>query len=185
MNVYDFDNTIYRGDSTADFLLFELKRHPLAGAKAIAVTIVPAIAYVLRLGTKEHMKENMFSIVQAVEDMDQELQLFWDVHQKNIKRWYLEQQQEDDVIISASPLFEIKECCDRIGIRHVIATEMDPVTGKMGGFNCKGEQKVPRFREIFPEACIDAFYSDSRSDDPMAKIAQKAYLVRGDEIVPW
>ena len=27
MNVYDFDKTIYDGDSTADFYLFSLKRH--------------------------------------------------------------------------------------------------------------------------------------------------------------
>ena len=27
MNVYDFDKTIYGGDSTADFYLFSLKRH--------------------------------------------------------------------------------------------------------------------------------------------------------------
>ena len=27
MNVYDFDKTIYYGDSTADFYLFCLKRH--------------------------------------------------------------------------------------------------------------------------------------------------------------
>ena len=27
MNVYDFDKTIYDGDSTADFYLFSLRRH--------------------------------------------------------------------------------------------------------------------------------------------------------------
>ena len=27
MNVYDFDKTIYDGDSTADFYIFSLKRH--------------------------------------------------------------------------------------------------------------------------------------------------------------
>jgi phosphoserine phosphatase len=185
MNVYDFDNTIYRGDSTADFLLFEIKRHPLAGLKAIAVTIVPALAYVLKLGTKEHMKEKMFSIISAVEDMDAELEIFWDEHQKNIKQWYLQQQKEDDVIISASPYFEIIVGCDRIGIKHVIATDMDSKTGQMSGINCKGTEKVPRFRAIFPDAVVDEFYSDSRSDDPMAKIATKAFLVKGDKRMPW
>ena len=28
MNVYDFDNTIYKGDSTADFFIFCLRKHP-------------------------------------------------------------------------------------------------------------------------------------------------------------
>ena len=30
MNIYDFDGTIYNGDSTIDFWLFTLKRHPSA-----------------------------------------------------------------------------------------------------------------------------------------------------------
>ena len=29
MNVYDFDKTIYRGDSTKDFYFFLLRRHPV------------------------------------------------------------------------------------------------------------------------------------------------------------
>ena len=28
MNAYDFDKTIYNGDSTAHFYLFSLRRHP-------------------------------------------------------------------------------------------------------------------------------------------------------------
>ena len=28
MNIYDFDGTLYAGDSTMDFLKFSLKKHP-------------------------------------------------------------------------------------------------------------------------------------------------------------
>ena len=32
---------------------------------------------------------------------------------------------------------------------------------------------------------IDEFYSDSHSDDPLAKISKKAFLVKGDRILDW
>ena len=53
MNVYDFDKTIYYGDSTADFYLFCLKRH-----KKI-LTLAPSILgaflkfYVFKIFLKE------------------------------------------------------------------------------------------------------------------------------------
>ncbi|MBQ5641996.1 MAG: hypothetical protein IIV05_09365, partial [Ruminococcus sp.] len=50
---------------------------------------------------------------------------------------------------------------------------------------CHGAEKVRRFREQFGDAVTDAFYSDSHSDDPMAKIAQKAFMVKGEECKPW
>ena len=28
MNIYDFDGTLYDGDSTFDFILYSLKKHP-------------------------------------------------------------------------------------------------------------------------------------------------------------
>ena len=37
-------------------------------------------------------------------------------------------------------------------------------------------------REAYPETQIDRFYSDSKSDTPLAKLAQSAFLVTGDEI---
>ena len=42
-----------------------------------------------------------------------------------------------------------------------------------------------RFRQAYPDAEIDAFYSDSHSDDPLARIARRAVMVRGDRLLPW
>ena len=42
-----------------------------------------------------------------------------------------------------------------------------------------------RFREVFGQSSIDKFYSDSYSDTPMAEIANKAFMVKKDEITPW
>ena len=45
--------------------------------------------------------------------------------------------------------------------------------------------QVRRFREKFPDARIDEFYSDSHSDDPLAALAGKAVLVRGERLCAW
>ena len=58
-------------------------------------------------------------------------------------------------------------------------------TGKYSGLNCHGEEKVRRYREVYGDAPIDSFYSDSRSDAPLAGLAAHAYLVHGDERNPW
>ena len=66
-----------------------------------------------------------------------------------------------------------------------IRLPVDLHTGRYLGPNCHGEEKVRRFREAFPGAQVDTFYSDSHSDDPMARIARKAVLVRGEKLLPW
>ena len=62
---------------------------------------------------------------------------------------------------------------------------MDRHTGETEGENCHGEEKVRRLREAYPEVEIREFYSDSLSDTPLAKLADKAYLVKGQELLPW
>lgn len=32
---------------------------------------------------------------------------------------------------------------------------------------------------------IDEFYSDSHSDDPLARLAKQAFLVKGEKLTPW
>jgi len=91
----------------------------------------------------------------------------------------------DDVIISASPEFFLKPACNMLGIRHLIASPVDAKTGKHRGENCHGKEKVRRFRALFPDASVEEFYSDSYSDTPMAELAEKAYLVKGDTITDW
>lgn len=101
-----------------------------------------------------------------------------------IKTFYRERQSPDDLVISASPEFLIGEVCRRLGIAW-IASPVNPATGKLEGPNCRGEEKVRRFQEEYPEAEIECFYSDSPSDIFMAREAQKAFLVKKDRIQEW
>ena len=45
--------------------------------------------------------------------------------------------------------------------------------------------KVRRLHEAYPNVEIAEFYSDSRSDSPLAELAEHAYLVHGQTRTPW
>ena len=181
MNVYDFDGTIYDGDSTVDFWLFCMKERPGVFLKCLPRTLSAAVLYVLGRIPKETWKERFFSFLKEMPADGERVGRFWETHFSRIKPWYLEGKQESDVIISASPVFLLKPVSRRLGAA-LIATEVDPGTGRFSGRNCSGEEKVRRFRREYPEGTIDKFYTDSKKDLPMASIAGQAYLVRGQKI---
>lgn len=184
VNVYDFDGTIYNGDSSVDIYFFLLKRYP----KLIAYfpkQILGIVKYKLQLSSKEEMKEMYFSFLKGVRTDESFVDDFWKQNQNKIKEWYLNQKRKDDVIISASPEFLLKPICDILGIDNLIATKVELSSGKFLSKNCQGAEKVVRFEEIFSEVEIEAFYSDSKSDTYMAKLATKAFLIKNNRIIDW
>lgn len=184
MNVYDFDNTILRGDSTARFFAWCFLRTPRLWLR-IPSQAFNALLFALRLRPKQAFKERMLSFVTALDDVDAAVERFWDENQARVKPWYREAQRPDDVVISASPEFLIAPICRRLGIRTAMGSPVDPKTGRFHGENCHGEEKVRRFYARFPGGKIDTFYSDSHSDDPLARLAQKSVLVRGERLLDW
>ena len=60
MNVYDFDGTIYSGDSTLDFYIFELRRNKKI-IRALPIQVKGFIQYLLGFQTKTKWKEKFFS----------------------------------------------------------------------------------------------------------------------------
>ncbi|MBD5440309.1 MAG: HAD-IB family phosphatase [Treponema sp.] len=184
MNIYDFDGTIYDGDSSIDFFLFCAKRKP------IIFLLVPRIfaAFAIRLVRKantETVKSTFFSFVRMIPDIDLFVSEFWKTHSKKIMGWYLAQKKSDDVIISASPEFLLEKIGDELGVR-VIASRVCKKSGALLGKNCRGEEKVVRFHEEFGTDCtIENFYSDSKSDFPLARLAQNAWLCERGKITPW
>jgi phosphoserine phosphatase len=88
-------------------------------------------------------------------------------------------------VSSASPEFLIRPACAKLGIGCVMGSPVDKHTGHFYGPNCHGQEKVKRFHARFPGAKIEEFYSDSHSDDPLAALAERAYLVSGEQLLPW
>ena len=184
MNVYDWDDTIYRGDSTMGMVLYAWGHRPKT-LLSIPRTAVCGLLFVLRLMPKKTFKTNLFHMFTLIDDMEEFVEEYTSSHLDHVKDWYKEHQKEDDVVISASPEFLIRSFCDKVGIRTVMASPVDMHTGIYSGENCHGEEKVRRYRKVFGDAPIEEFYSDSKSDAPLARLAAKAYLVTGDERKEW
>lgn len=184
MNVYDFDGTIYDGDSSVDFYLFCIKKCPTSLASA-PTQAKGFLLYALKKIDKTKLKEHFFSYLTNIDDVNLVVQDFWNANECKIKEWYLKQKREDDVIISASPGFLLEPVLASIGVTNLIASDVDIHSGKFASKNCHDKMKPIYFREKYPRATIDNFYSDSLSDEPMAKIAKHAYLVKRNEIVEW
>ena len=186
MNVYDFDGTIYHGDSTRDFVFYLIKNHPKV-IRYIPVFILAAIQYRLKFISKTKMKETLYRFLNSFEndEIKKIVCNFWDGHRKNIYAWYYKKKNSSDVIISASPRFLLEPICRELNV-NLICSEVNIENGDYIGLNCFGEEKVSRLYKEYPDAKINEFYSDSKSDMPLAKLAKKSYLVkRNGEIIEW
>lgn len=183
MNVYDFDGTIYNGDCTIDFYLWNLRKHPML-VRYLWRQLWGIWLYLWKKNNKRQLKSNFFVFLQGI-DVEKEVADFWDYKAKNIERWYLEQKQKTDLIISASPEFLIKEICMRLQIQFPICTVVNTLTGQLEGENCRGKEKLNRFLNIYPQEKIDKFYSDSLLDQPLADRAQYAFRVCKGMVVRW
>lgn len=183
MNVYDFDGTIYRGDSTVDFYRFALRRDPTL-IRFLPGQLFGFVSYALGRCDKVACKERFFRFLRGLRHPEETVAAFWLTHRDNLAPWYLAQKRSSDLIISASPDFLLRPLCEELGVR-LIASDVDIRTGSFSGENCKGAEKVKRLRQCCPDAVVEDFYSDSVSDLPLAELAQNAYLVRKNSVEPW
>jgi phosphoserine phosphatase len=184
MNIYDFDDTIYNGDSGIDFFLYSLKKHKVK-IKCILKAIIKYIGKVFGKYEIKDVKDELFDYLKDIKDLDLFVEEFWNKHEKNIKKWYLENQKEDDVLMTASCDIWIYPICKRLNIKHVICTQTDKETKKIIGKNCKGKNKIEIFNKMFPNANVENAYSDSLSDLPMFEISKNAYLVKKDKLIKY
>lgn len=183
MNVYDFDHTIYPGDSTLDFWRFCLRRHP-AALLALPGAVLSGGLFKAGLKSREAFKASFYRFLRHVPDVEGEISAFWAKNLSKIYPWYLAQKRGDDLIISASPEFLILPACQSLGVAG-IASPVSPETGELLGPNCRGEEKVVRLGQMYPGAAMEEFYSDSHSDAPLARMAERAFLVQDGTPRSW
>lgn len=183
VNVYDFDKTILPYDSTAAFFMWCAGEYKGA-ARAALPGLFASIPFALGRIDQTRHKELFYRFLRAVPDIDAALEIFWDENFPNINGWYLRQKRPDDIIISASPDFLVRVPAERLGVR-LIASRVDKHTGVTTGKNNNRAEKVRRLNEEFPGTEIGEFYSDSRHDDPLAALAERAFIVKGQRVLPW
>lgn len=182
INLFDFDGTIYDGDSTVDFVKFIIKRNPLA------IIWLPfmgfyGLLYILRFINKTIMKQGFYKIFMFVKIDKKFLDDFWSIHEKKIKKFYIDRSHKNDIIISASPEFLLRPICNKLGVMDLIGSVVNQNIGAYTGINCHDVEKVRRLNEKYSDYKVIESYSDSiKSDKPILKLAEKAYHVKIDDI---
>ena len=184
MNVYDFDKTVFYPDSSVCFFRYCLRKHPRALLRVSPGIISGALRYAFGAIGAKALKEKLFAYLRFLPDPESTVKSFWDERISAVQAWYLKQKRPDDLIITASPEFLVEEAGRRLGV-EVIGTRMDIRSGRIEGENCHDREKVRRFRAVYPDAEIEAFYSDSLSDTPLAELAGKAFLVKRGKLTDW
>lgn len=183
INAYDFDGTIYNGDSSVDFYLYSLKRNKKVLLQ-VPIQLWYVLLYILRIKDKTEMKNTIFSFLKRIDNVDDYINDFWKSHKKNIKKWYLDQKEKTDVIISASPEFLLKPLEKEMNFK-VIASKVDKKTGKFLSKNCHDYEKIKRYEELYDKK-IKKFYTDSiRADKAMLDYAKEGYIVKGNDITKY
>ena len=180
MNVYDFDNTLYDGESALHFFLFCLKKRPLL-ARYIPSALRGIVDYKRHGVSIDQVARRYTKIMKAcmegLGDYGEASRVFWDKYEHRICSFYRDVQQPDDLIISASPEQSLREICARLGIQYYIGTVVNEESGEIE-FICFKENKVKAFRERWPGQEIDDFYTDSMNDKPLMDIAKRVYMVK-------
>ena len=186
--VYDFDKTIYNGETSTDFMLFFLKRNP---KYIIRICNVLYSLFYYKKDLKKS-KEIFFRILNGVniEFLKEEINEFWKVKKDKIFSWVYDEILENKkvadelVLISATPSIFLEKISKELGFDKLLATEFENTNklfdSKIKGANCKGEEKVNRLNEYINNYTILKFYSDSMSDKPLFDLAdEKIFINKG------
>ena len=181
IDVYDFDGTIYDGDSTVDFVRFALRRHPrvILGLPRVALE---AIRLAAGRSSLTRFKSVLFHEMSRRFSLEDEARAFWQSEgtRRKLGAWFQTTPRDVPIVIaSASPEFELRYAAGLLGVEMLIGTRCDPATGLLTGPNCKGEEKLRRIEEAVGPYTIRAMYTDSvKSDGPLLRVAQEGYILR-------
>lgn len=172
-DLYDFDKTAYPMDSETVFLFKNMLSRPwlwfLIPYQAVCITL-----YFLGFGGK--YKGKCFIFLRFV-DYKKAVERFWKKEEKKIYPLFRKENRDfPTVVCSASPDFLIRPICEKYGVDKLIATNMDPRTGKIIGLNCKDEEKIRRLAEALPGTVFrNVFSDDIKSDVHIFRLGKKCF----------
>jgi HAD superfamily phosphoserine phosphatase-like hydrolase len=182
--IYDFDGTIYDGDTCRDIVMYGLKTHPFITMKSLIKAKKLQKEYEAGFASFESVKTAMLSFIFKIPNYPKFINTFVSKHMKKIKPFYNSRKTVNDVIVSASYDLWVSVFARRLGVKCVIATKTDS-DGNIVGSNCKGAEKMRRLKEMLPNATIASAYTDSEVDIPMLEMAKIGYVVEGNRIVTY
>ncbi len=184
MKVYDFDNTIYNGESSVDFFFFCVRKKPVL-LRLLPLLVIKLIKYKMCLISVDELERYVakyaMSVINEVGDIEQISKDFLEKYFNKIKSFYFSQKSDNDLILSANADFLIKGFSQKLGGIKYICSEVDLKTGEIKQL-CFRENKTVLFKKKYPDEKISEFYTDSLNDMPIIEMSEKAFLVRGNKI---
>lgn len=184
MKAFDFDDTLYRGESSIDYVLFMIKKNKKI-ILWIPKILFGLIQYKLCLISKEKIENQINDFLKFVikdkEEIANQVREFWEKFSRNLNQELINTITNDDVIITASPSFLIEGIKNRLGTANLICSEFDLDKKCVLYFNF-GENKVKKFYEVHGNSKIECFYTDSYNDKSMMDISDKVFLVKKRKI---
>jgi len=184
--VYDFDGTIYDGDSTFDFIKFLIKKDKSIVFHIPKMTLY-LLKYKLKLIEKEKMKECFFEIFNKFKNIDNLVNEFWNINENKIKSFFTEKKShKNDIISSASPYFLLEPIAKKYKVYDLFASPVNKKNGKYKGKNCHNVEKVRLLHKKYPNCIVKEMYSDdAKADKPLLELAEKSFIVKKDKIIKY
>ena len=180
VKVFDFDNTIYKGESSVDFAFYMI-RHNKRIIRYIPTILFSLVGYKLCLLKKEKLESIINDFFAGVLDGETSpegfVKAFWEINADKLNSEMLRLIAPDDIIISASPIFLFDGIREKLKTNHIVGTEVDLEQKEITWFNF-GDNKVKRYRELYGDKTIDMFYTDSYNDKDMMAISRDVYIVK-------
>ena len=193
--VYDFDKTIYGGESGTNFFTYYLRNYPLKGLLFGLTYLKEVLFYLIKITDLKRLKERFFIFLESHsnEEIEKIVDGFWKEYGKKMYNWTQEELQENKkeadmvIVTSATPLFLLERLIPEMGYDMVFGTEFqgdgeEKFIAEIKGENNKGMEKVKKLNKWAKENNIEyeiiKFYSDSLADKPLYDIAEKKYWIK-------
>ena len=193
--VYDFDKTIYDGETGVNFPTFYLKKYPLKSILFLIKYSKDLLFYLIKIINLTTLKERYFEFLEthSRQEIEQLVADFWETKKHKIYPWIKSELEKNKkecemvIVSSASPLFLIEKFLLSLGYDKVFGTNFvndnkETFIAKIDGENNKGDEKVKKLNEWAKqndfEYEITEFYSDSLADKPLYDISKKTYWIK-------
>ena len=193
--VYDFDKTIYGGESGTNFFTYYLKKYPLKAILFGLTYLKEVLLYLVKITDLKRLKERFFIFLESHsnEEIENIVDGFWKEYGKKMYSWTQEELRENKkeadmvIVTSATPLFLLERLIPEMGYDMVFGTEFkgdgkEKFAAEIKGENNKGMEKVRKLDKWAKENNIEyeiiKFYSDSLADKPLYDIAEKKYWIK-------
>ena len=193
--VYDFDKTIYSGESGTNFFTYYLKKYPLKAILFGLTYLKEVLLYLIKITDLKRLKERFFIFLESHsnEEIEKIVDGFWKEYGKKMYSWTQEELRENKkeadmvIVTSATPLFLLERLIPEMGYDMVFGTEFkgdgkEKFAAEIKGENNKGMEKVRKLDKWAKENNIEyeiiKFYSDSLADKPLYDIAEKKYWIK-------